>query len=166
MKPRLLRSGLTDRVYVVTRYRERENGIVEAITKYDVTDEYAALAATPAPLDVMIAALRAEVEGLFPSSFGAVHVSPDASDSASYAIGEGAGMSQMKSAVLAAIDRLAATPAPLDVEDVLAAIYGDHDRTPAYVKVAELCDTVFDKSGGLLGRVREKAAAYAEEAES
>jgi hypothetical protein len=46
LKPRLLRSGLTDRVYVVTRYRERGNGIVEAITKYDVTDEFHALSPT------------------------------------------------------------------------------------------------------------------------
>jgi hypothetical protein len=44
--PRLLRSGLTGRVYVLTRYKvvDAEQDQVEAIIKYDVTEDYNALA--------------------------------------------------------------------------------------------------------------------------
>lgn len=82
MKPRLLRSGLTDRVYVVTRYRERGDGIVEAITKYDVTDEFAALA-TPhpspavAPQSLRDAAERVVSDWMMPNG----DVPPDGFDS-------------------------------------------------------------------------------------
>lgn len=38
MKPMLMRSGLTDRLYIVTRYKDRGEGRYEAVTKYEVTD--------------------------------------------------------------------------------------------------------------------------------
>jgi hypothetical protein len=46
-QPQLLQSGLTGRVYVVTRYKvlDAEKGRIEAITKYDVTDQFNALVA-------------------------------------------------------------------------------------------------------------------------
>jgi hypothetical protein len=49
--PQLLRSGLTGRIYVVTRYKvlDAEQGRIEAITKYDVTEQFKALAAEAAP---------------------------------------------------------------------------------------------------------------------
>jgi hypothetical protein len=40
VKPRLVKGGLTDRIYVATRYAERENGVIVAQTKYDVTDDF------------------------------------------------------------------------------------------------------------------------------
>lgn len=40
---RLLRSGLTGRVYAVTRWKVRPNGSIEAVKKFDVTDEFEAL---------------------------------------------------------------------------------------------------------------------------
>lgn len=44
MRPRLLRSDLTGAVYVVTRYREHEDGIIEAVgPKYDVTGDFVRL---------------------------------------------------------------------------------------------------------------------------
>ena len=43
MKPRLVFSDLGGRVYVVTRYREEPNGVIVASTKYDVTEDFAAL---------------------------------------------------------------------------------------------------------------------------
>lgn len=43
MKPLLVRSGLTNRVYVVTRYKRGPHGIV-AETKHDVTDQFVDLA--------------------------------------------------------------------------------------------------------------------------
>lgn len=42
--PRLLRSALTGRVYIVTKYRDLSGGRFEAITKHDCTDEFNALA--------------------------------------------------------------------------------------------------------------------------
>jgi hypothetical protein len=44
-EPLLVRGGLTDRIYVVTRYKvlDAERGRIEAITKYDVTEQYEAL---------------------------------------------------------------------------------------------------------------------------
>jgi hypothetical protein len=44
-KPRLMRSPLTHRVYVVTRYRvvDEARDLIEAHTKYDVTEDYARL---------------------------------------------------------------------------------------------------------------------------
>ncbi|HWD42496.1 MAG TPA: hypothetical protein VHM23_02025 [Actinomycetota bacterium] len=47
-QPLLLRGGLTGRVYVVTRYKvlDAERGRIEAITKYDVTDQFNALVAS------------------------------------------------------------------------------------------------------------------------
>lgn len=48
MKPRLLRSELTGQVYVVTRYKvDPKSGLIQAQTKYDVTDEFNALARGP-----------------------------------------------------------------------------------------------------------------------
>jgi hypothetical protein len=45
--PLLLRSGLTGRIWIVTRYKvlDAEKGRIEAITKYDATDQYNALVA-------------------------------------------------------------------------------------------------------------------------
>jgi hypothetical protein len=47
VKPLLLRSGLTGRIYILTRYKvlDAEKGRIEAITKHDVTDQFNALAA-------------------------------------------------------------------------------------------------------------------------
>lgn len=41
--PRLMRGGLSGRVYVVLRYRDLDNGSIEALEKHDVTDDFAAL---------------------------------------------------------------------------------------------------------------------------
>lgn len=41
--PRLMRGGLTGRVYVVTRYRDLGDGRYEALAKFDVTEDYEAL---------------------------------------------------------------------------------------------------------------------------
>lgn len=41
--PRLLCSGLTGRVYVVTRYKELGDGRFESLEKFDVTDDFQAL---------------------------------------------------------------------------------------------------------------------------
>lgn len=43
--PILTRGGLTNRVYVVTKWRDLGNGNIEAVEKYDVTDQYGALRA-------------------------------------------------------------------------------------------------------------------------
>ena len=43
--PVLLRSPLTGRVYIVTSYTERADGMFVARTKYDVTEMFEALAA-------------------------------------------------------------------------------------------------------------------------
>lgn len=42
-QPRLMCSGLTNRVYVVTRYKDLGDGRIEAIEKYDVTEDFVAL---------------------------------------------------------------------------------------------------------------------------
>lgn len=42
-QPRLMCSGLTNRVYVVTRYKEMGGGQIEALEKFDVTDDFVAL---------------------------------------------------------------------------------------------------------------------------
>jgi len=39
-QPRLMRGGLTGRIYVATRYRELANGAVEALEKFDVTEDF------------------------------------------------------------------------------------------------------------------------------
>lgn len=41
-RPRLMCSGLASRVYVVTRYKELGDGLIEAIEKFDVTDDFVA----------------------------------------------------------------------------------------------------------------------------
>lgn len=41
--PRLLRSGLTGRIYIATGYRELKGGLIETSKKYDVTEEFHAL---------------------------------------------------------------------------------------------------------------------------
>lgn len=51
MTPRLLRSALTGRVYIVTKYRDLGDGKFNAITKYDCTDEFNALAVVAAPVE-------------------------------------------------------------------------------------------------------------------
>lgn len=45
MKPMLMKSELSDRIYVVTKYTiiDKETGRFLAHTKYDVTDEFNAL---------------------------------------------------------------------------------------------------------------------------
>jgi hypothetical protein len=35
-----MRGGLSNRVYVVTRYRDLGNGMIEALEKFDVTEEF------------------------------------------------------------------------------------------------------------------------------
>jgi len=40
--PRVLRSPMTETWYVVTRWRTRPNGVIEALTKYPVHPEDAA----------------------------------------------------------------------------------------------------------------------------
>lgn len=46
MKPQLVRSELTGCVYIVTRYRVDSSGrLLEAQTKYDVTEQFNALVA-------------------------------------------------------------------------------------------------------------------------
>lgn len=42
--PRLMRGGLSGRVYVVTSYRDLGNGNVEALVKHDITDDFTTLA--------------------------------------------------------------------------------------------------------------------------
>lgn len=42
-RPRLLRSELSGRVYIVTKYRDHEGSLIEATEKFDVTDEFEAL---------------------------------------------------------------------------------------------------------------------------
>lgn len=43
-QPRLLKGGFTGRIYVVTRYKDLGRGLVEALEKYDITEEFMALA--------------------------------------------------------------------------------------------------------------------------
>lgn len=43
-QPRLMRGGLSGRVFVVTRYKDLGGGTIEALEKFDVTDDYNALA--------------------------------------------------------------------------------------------------------------------------
>jgi hypothetical protein len=43
-KPLLRRGGLTNRVYLVTRYKDH-GGYIEALTKVDITEQYDALRA-------------------------------------------------------------------------------------------------------------------------
>ena len=45
-QPRLMRGGLSGRIYVVTRYRDLGGGAVEALEKYDVTEDYNAIVET------------------------------------------------------------------------------------------------------------------------
>lgn len=46
-KPRLLVSPLTNTVWCVTRYREIGGGIIEALEKYDVTEDFLAILPQP-----------------------------------------------------------------------------------------------------------------------
>lgn len=41
--PRLVLGPLTGRIYIATRYTEREGGIIESSEKYDVTNEFLSL---------------------------------------------------------------------------------------------------------------------------
>lgn len=43
--PRLLHSELTGRIYVATRYRTRPDGVIVVAEKFDVTDDFMAIAA-------------------------------------------------------------------------------------------------------------------------
>lgn len=45
MNPLLVRGPLSDRVFIVTRYKVHGGGRIEALTKYDVTDQFDALVA-------------------------------------------------------------------------------------------------------------------------
>jgi hypothetical protein len=45
--PLLRRSGLSGRIYVVTSYTDKGNGLIVARTKYDVTDQFNALLHEP-----------------------------------------------------------------------------------------------------------------------
>lgn len=38
--PRLMQGGLSGRIYVVTKYRELGNDSVEALEKFDITDDF------------------------------------------------------------------------------------------------------------------------------
>jgi len=42
-QPRLMRGGLSGRIYVVTRYRDLGDGLIEALEKYDVTEDFEAV---------------------------------------------------------------------------------------------------------------------------
>lgn len=42
-KPLLMRGGLSGAVFVVTRYKRHDDGLVEALEKFDVTDQFEAL---------------------------------------------------------------------------------------------------------------------------
>ncbi len=42
-EPRLFPSIITNRVFIVTRYRDRGNGILEALQKYDATEDFEAI---------------------------------------------------------------------------------------------------------------------------
>lgn len=42
-QPRLMRGGLSGRIYVVTRYRDLGDGFFESLQKYDVTEDFEAL---------------------------------------------------------------------------------------------------------------------------
>lgn len=46
--PLLMRGGLSDRVFVVTKWRDMGEGRVEALMKHDVTEQYDALRAEDA----------------------------------------------------------------------------------------------------------------------
>ena len=47
-EPLLRRNSMTGRVYVITRYRTSDAGdVLEALKKYDVTEDFNALAAAP-----------------------------------------------------------------------------------------------------------------------
>ena len=46
--PMLMESVITDKVYIVTRYKDLHNGRFEALEKYDVTDDFYALARSKA----------------------------------------------------------------------------------------------------------------------
>jgi hypothetical protein len=41
--PRLVLGPLTGRIYIATRYRERDNGVIETQEKFDVTNDFLAL---------------------------------------------------------------------------------------------------------------------------
>jgi len=47
--PRLLRSSLSGRVYIVTRYTEGANGQITASVKHDVTKDFDAILASLSP---------------------------------------------------------------------------------------------------------------------
>lgn len=47
-QPRLMRGGLSNRVFVVTRYKDLGDGMIEALEKYDVTDDFDVLASRKA----------------------------------------------------------------------------------------------------------------------
>jgi hypothetical protein len=63
--PRLLQSGLTERVYIVTAYDDKGDGRIVAKTKHDVTEEFAALVSA-AKADAWAEGHRAALDGVFP----------------------------------------------------------------------------------------------------
>lgn len=56
--PKLVRGGLTGRVYVLTRYKVRSDGGYEAIEKHDVTEDFELLVAAE-----KVAAVPSETPG-------------------------------------------------------------------------------------------------------
>jgi len=55
--PRLFVGGLTGRIYVTTSYREWDNGTVESLVKYDVTEDFERIEAGRAA-DLLLAILK------------------------------------------------------------------------------------------------------------
>jgi hypothetical protein len=51
-----------------------------------------------------------------------------------------------------------------EIEEILARLYISDEKKPSYFTVAALCDEVLDRSGALLGRVRDRADAIRQEA--
>lgn len=39
-QPRLMRGGLSGRVFVVTRYKDLGDGLIESLEKFDVTEDF------------------------------------------------------------------------------------------------------------------------------
>ncbi len=50
-QPRLMRGGLSGRVFVVTRYKDLGGGTIEALEKFDVTEDFNALLPQTTPTD-------------------------------------------------------------------------------------------------------------------
>lgn len=73
--PRLLRGGLTGRIYIVTRYTETPDGTVIADEKHDVTDQFDDII-TEAQAQALEAAAD-DWNRLDPDAWRRVYVTPD-----------------------------------------------------------------------------------------